>query len=99
MTGNTRAVFGPAARDPETQPVTYADAHAPPLLLLAGTADTTVRPRNTQSLADHVRAAGGQAETHFYQGVGHIGLVLAIAPLFQGKAPVLHDILAFIAAR
>ena len=96
MTGNTRAVFGPATDNPATQPITYADAHAPPLLLLAGTNDTTVRPRNTQSLANHIRTAGGQAETHFYPGVAHIGLVLAIAPLFQGKAPVLRDILAFI---
>ncbi len=96
MTGNTRKVFGPAATDPATQPVTYATAHSPPLLLLAGTADTTVRPRNTQSLATHIRAAGAQAETQFYTGVGHIGLILAMAPLFQSKAPVLKDILAFI---
>ena len=97
MTGaDTRAVFGAAAADPNTQPVTYADGHAPPLLLLAGTADQTVRPRNTQSLADHVRAAAGSAETHFYHGVGHIGLILAIAPLFQSKAPVVSDIKTFV---
>jgi acetyl esterase/lipase len=99
MTGpKTRAVFGAAADDPATQPVHHVDGHAPPLLLLAGTADETVRPRNTISLAEHVRAAGGTVETHLYPGVGHIGLVLAIAPLFQGKAPVVRDIEAFVQA-
>jgi len=88
-------VFAPAP-DAPTQPITYAGAHAPPMLLLAGDADTTVRPRNTRALADRVRAAGGAVETRFYPGVAHIGLVLAIAPVFQGKAPVLADIQAFI---
>ena len=91
------AVFG--SRDnPATQPVTYVDAKAPPMLLLAGTADETVRPRNTTSLAAHATAAGGQAEAKLYPGIGHIGLILSIAPAFQWKAPVLADIQRFIAS-
>ncbi|MBC7799825.1 MAG: alpha/beta hydrolase, partial [Gemmatimonadaceae bacterium] len=39
LTGNTVAVFAPAD-GPETQPVTYVDGRNPPLLLLAGDADT-----------------------------------------------------------
>jgi hypothetical protein len=31
-----------------------------------------------------------------YPGVAHIGLVLSIAPIFQGKAPVLADVEDFI---
>ena len=93
-----RAVFAPAGDGPATQPITYADGHAPPLLLLAGSADETVRPRNTLALAARIRALGGVAEDRIYPGVGHIGLILAIAPLFQGKAPVVADVERFIGA-
>ena len=100
MTGdNERKVFAPADDGPQTQPITYADGHAPPLLLLAGDADDTVRPRNTLSLAERIRSSGGSVQTHIYPGVGHIGLVIAIAPLFQGRAPVLNDVEAFVRSR
>ncbi len=99
MTGPVvRAVFAPAGDGPETQPINHVDGHAPPMLLLAGAADQTVRPRNTTSLAERLRAAHGSVETAIYPGVGHIGLVIAIAPLFQGKAPVLADIESFVRA-
>jgi hypothetical protein len=35
-------------------------------------------------------------QDRIFPGVGHIGLVIAIAPLFQGKAPVLPVVEAFI---
>ncbi len=95
---DVRAVFGPVGNDPSAQPITFADGHAPPLLLLAGTADQQVKPRNTTALAARERAAGGQVDEKLYPGVGHIGLIIAVAPLFQGKAPVLADVDAFIAA-
>jgi acetyl esterase/lipase len=90
------AVFSTVGDGPESQPVTYADGAAPPLLLLAGSDDRTVYPRNTLSLAAKVRAKGGQVQDRIFPGVGHIGLVIAIAPLFQGKAPVLPVVEAFI---
>jgi acetyl esterase/lipase len=91
------AVFG--SRDnPATQPVNYVDAHAPPMFLAAGADDTTVRPRNTISLAEHVSKAGGHATAKIYPGIGHVGLILAIAPAFQWTAPVLADVQGFIAA-
>ncbi len=92
------AVFAPVGNDPAGQVITFADAHAPPLLLLAGTADHQVKPRNTVALAARLREAGGQVQETLYPGVGHIGLIIAIAPIFQGKAPVLADIDAFVAA-
>ena len=91
------AVFG--SRDnPATQPVNYVDAKAPPMLLLAGSADTTVRPRNSLSLAARVNQAGGHAEVKIIPGLGHVGLITAIAPAFQWRAPVLADVQQFIAA-
>ncbi len=91
-------VFAPVGNEPPGQVITFADAHAPPLLLLAGTADDQVKPRNTVALAARIRGAGGQVEEKLYPGVGHIGLVIALAPVFQGKAPVLADVDAFVSA-
>jgi acetyl esterase/lipase len=84
--------------DAATQPITYARAGAPPLLLLTGTDDKQVKPRNTKALAARTRELGGSAETRIYPGIGHIGLVTAIAPIFQWRAPVLHDVMGFIDA-
>jgi acetyl esterase/lipase len=81
---------------PATQPINHVDGRNPPMFLAAGTEDTTVLPRNTTRLAARIRAAGGPVTEKLYPGVGHIGLVIAIAPLFRGKAPVLDDVLAFI---
>jgi acetyl esterase/lipase len=91
-----KAVFATVGDGPESQPVTYVDGKAPPMLLLAGSADTTVLPRNTLSLAAKVRAKGGQVDDRIFPGVAHIGLVIAVAPLFQGKAPVLPSVEAFL---
>ena len=93
---DVKDIFAPAQDGPASQPVTYVDGHAPPMLLLAGTDDTTVRPRNSLSLARHVEEKGGEATVKLYPGLAHIGLVTAIAPLFQRRASVLDDIEAFI---
>lgn len=80
---------------PQTQPITYADGRNRPLLLLAGSDDTTVRPRNTVALAKRIRAAGGPVEARILPGLGHIGIILAFAPLFRGKGPVLDLVCEF----
>ncbi len=92
-------VFASVNDDQRSQPISYVDGHNPPMLLLAGTADTTVRPRNTESLAAAIRAAGGPVESKFYPGIGHIGLITAFAPIFEGRAPVLDDVWGFIAGQ
>jgi acetyl esterase/lipase len=91
-------VFATVDDGPASQPISYVDGHNPPLLLLAGEADTLVLPRNTVSLAARVRAAGGDVRSRLYPGIGHIGLVTAFAPIFAGRAPVLDDVWAFILA-
>jgi acetyl esterase/lipase len=81
---------------PSTQPITYAAAGRPPLLLLTGSDDTQVKPRNSAALASKLKSLGGPVQTMVYPGLGHIGLVTAIAPLFQWRAPVLRDVMDFI---
>ncbi len=93
-----RDIFSTAPDPAASQPVAFADGHNPPLLLLHGGADSTVYPRNSTSLTGRIKAAGGPVELKIYPEVGHIGIITSFAPLFEGRAPVLADVLAFIRA-
>ena len=90
-----KAVFGPPDALPRTQPIRFARADAPPLLLLHGTDDTTVLPANAQRLAARVAAAGGRAQLKLYAGVGHIGLLARLAAPLRDGETVLDDIARF----
>jgi acetyl esterase/lipase len=94
---STRAIFARAAASPDTaRPVAYAKADAPPALLLHGASDTTVKPYNTVDLAAALRARGNRVEQIDYPGIGHVGLVTAIARPLRWRAPVLTDTLTFL---
>ncbi|MEF2550423.1 alpha/beta hydrolase [Aurantimonas sp. A2-1-M11] len=62
-----------------SQPVNFVDGDEPPMLLIAGADDTTVKPQNTRSLAARVRAQGGEATDIIYPGVDHIGAITSFA--------------------
>ncbi|MBP0446781.1 alpha/beta hydrolase [Roseomonas sp. SSH11] len=69
---------------------------AAPLLLLQGEADETVRPVQAPRLAALARNEGVKVSTRLYPGLGHIGIIAAVArPLrvlgLEG-APVLDDV-------
>lgn len=90
-------VFAPAADDlPATQPVHFADAGAPPALLLHGAADQVVAPRNSAKLAALLHAAGARATLRIYPGTGHMAAVLGFSPLFRWESPVLADVVRFV---
>jgi len=91
-----KIIFGPPETRPATQPIAYASGDAPPLFLAAGTGDKVVDPGNTTRLAAAVAAKGGQVDSHLYPDVGHVGVVLALSPLFRSKAPVLDQMLGFM---
>jgi acetyl esterase/lipase len=82
----------------QTQPITFANAGAPPALLLHGLDDTTVLPRNSARLADRLRERGVGVETHYYPDMAHIGILLGLSSLLAGDRPVLADTLAFLRA-
>lgn len=90
------AVFASVDAGPASQPITYVDGRNPPMLLLAGDEDQTVNPRNTVSLGARIVQAGGTAEIKIYPGLGHIGIITAVAGLFRRRAPVLDDLVAFV---
>ena len=87
--------FGRWPRPEETQPIHYADASAPPALLLHGGGDDTVWPKNSINLDRKLRSLGVSSQLKIYPGLGHAGIVTALARPFRGKAPVLADVLAF----
>lgn len=94
-----KAIFAPAHPLTRSQPINHVTGHAPPMLLLAGTADRTVDPGNTIRLAARIRAAGGIVEERLYPGVGHPGIIGAFAAPLRFLAPSLRDSLAFMHAR
>ena len=89
------AAFGGTADPHSTQPITYAGSDSPPALLATGARDTMVLPRNSDALAAALRAHGVAVERRVYPGVGHVGLITAVAQPFRGRAPVLTDITVF----
>ncbi len=91
-----KIIFGPPEGRAATQPINYVDGRNPPLFLATDTADTVVRPGNTERMAAKVRAAGGSVETREYKGLSHELLVGAIATPLRLLAPVLRDVTDFI---
>ena len=92
-----KRIFPESSRD-DSQPIHFVDGTEPPMLLITGDADTTVRSGNTTRLAATVVAKGGRATVKIYPGVGHLSTMMALAkvlPYF--KPPVRRDIRAFIA--
>lgn len=92
-------VFADVAELRRTQPIEYACTAHPPLLLLHGTADTTVAPGNSVRLAARVRACGGTAQFRAYPGVGHLGIIAALWTPARSFAPTLADLRRFIQTR
>lgn len=91
-----RDALGAWPRPAETQPIHFARADAPPLLLMAGTADTVVRPRNSERLAQRLRQLGAPVELRLYPGKSHIDLVKSLSKPFRGATPALADSAAFL---
>ena len=95
----TIRTFGGAADLASTQPVAFASRDDPPAFLATGAADERVAVRHTTTLAARLQAAGAEARARVYPGVGHVGLVLALAAPFRGRAPVLEEATAFLRSR
>ncbi len=93
-----RPMFASAADPREVLPATHLGPAVPPMLLLSGSLDWMVPPRNTTRLAAAVREAGGAAEARVYPGVGHFD-ILAIGPLLPSLSPTADDIAGFVRQR
>ncbi|HEX8442299.1 MAG TPA: alpha/beta hydrolase [Allosphingosinicella sp.] len=91
----TRAAFGRERDLAATQPVSHAGPGDPPALLLVAGKDNLVYPHNAERLAAALGRGGVAVDVRTYAGVGHVGIVIAIARPFRRKAPVLRDLADF----
>lgn len=80
----------------ETQPIEYARADAPPLLLATSDGDETVRPKNANNLGAKLRTLGAPVIVKNYGQLDHEEVVMALSVPFRSKAPVLADSIAFL---
>jgi acetyl esterase/lipase len=94
-TDRLRNVFGGYPDSDATQPITFANGGAPPILLATGLDDTTVLPANSQRLHAALEAAGGEVELITYADVGHIGIIASLADPLPETAPVADDLILF----
>ena len=83
-------------RPEETQPITFARADAPPLLLVTSDGDETVRPKNANNLGAKLRERGAPVEVKNYGPLDHEEIVMALSVPFRSKGPVLADSVAFL---
>ena len=84
---------------PNTQPIEFARASAPPTFLGAAVKDSLIDPqRNTVGLANRLQAAGAPVTLKLYDGVSHVTLVASLARPLRFLAPTLDDVVAFIGA-
>lgn len=93
---STIDAFGSWPNPVETQPVHFVGRHAPPTLLLAGLADTTVPPRHAIRLAELLKAARDDVELITYEGVDHVDVMLALSMPFRERASTLSDLTRFV---
>ncbi|HMO69184.1 MAG TPA: alpha/beta hydrolase [Novosphingobium sp.] len=94
-----RRAFGHVADPAQTQPIAFVRADAPPMLLLTGDADVTVKPRNSTALGSALASAGAAAQVMRLAGVDHAGTIKALAWPFSGDGRVKRAMLDFLASQ
>ena len=92
-----KIIFGPEESRRDTQPINHVDGAAPPMLLLAGSKDTTVDPANSTRLAAAIQAKGGTVTARIVPGKSHISLLTSLLPSSNGRSYILDAIADFIA--
>ncbi|NWG45243.1 MAG: alpha/beta hydrolase [Alphaproteobacteria bacterium] len=78
------------------RPVLQVSGSEPPMLLLHGQRDRTVALWNSERFAEEVRARGGRAELVPLPGLGHVGIIAAIARGLRWRGPVLDRAAGFL---
>jgi acetyl esterase/lipase len=89
-------MFGPPQNYPDSQPINFVRPDAPPMLLVHGGMDETVRPKNSLNFAAALRARGAPVILKLYPTLVHADTVAAMSLPARGRAPTLADIQAFV---
>jgi acetyl esterase/lipase len=94
---DVQPVFNHPNYPADSQPIAYVSRNSPRTFLGAAASDSLVDPtRNTQQMADKLRAAGVSVELKLYPNVNHMTLIGAFVRPLRWLAPVLEDVSAFI---
>lgn len=99
LTPNTAVlnrIFAPPWRLADWQPVTYANALAPPMLLIHGERDTLVGPEQSSRLAKALRSAGAPVQLELLSNAKHADTVAAISRIARRRGPVLEKVIEFV---
>ena len=78
------------------QTLDYAGPASPAAFLVAGDADKTVRPRNTERLAGALKTAGVEVESHIYPGQSHADVLLNLSRTFRGRSTQYAQLTGFL---
>lgn len=93
----TRAIFAAVADDRDApRPVAHVGPAAPAMQILHGLEDEIVWPVNSRLMHAALEGEGCRAELRLYPGLGHIGLLLALARPFAATRPVRGDVMRFL---
>jgi acetyl esterase/lipase len=93
---DVKDMFGPPRRYPDSQPINFVRADAPPMLLVHGLSDDTVWPRNSINFAAALQALGVPVTLRLYPKLTHSDTVAALSTPLRFRAPILADIGGFV---
>jgi acetyl esterase/lipase len=96
---DVKDMFGPPPLYPNSQPINFARADAPPMLLIQGLKDDSVWPRNSVNLTAALQALGVAVTLKLYPKLTHSDTVAALSTPLRGRAPILEDIRGFLRPR
>jgi len=95
--GSLRKVFVDPARDQDTQPIRFVNGDEPPALLVHGTKDRLVWPRNSENLHRALQSRGIESELMLIDDIGHTATLNTLAG-DADELGVIRRIEAFVAA-
>ena len=90
------AVFAPLKQHADSQPSYFVEGREPPLLLLYGRDDTSIKPRNIINLTRAVKAKNGRVKSFFYDDVDHLEIIAALSVPLRSSYPIHQDISEFL---
>jgi acetyl esterase/lipase len=91
-----RVVFGGSrAKLVAASPVHYVKAHAPPILIVQGTADTTVPPSQSAELYRKLTASGDPTQLVLVRHMGHMFAQVGSHPIAPGLTQIAADVVSW----
>ena len=92
-----KKLFGPEENFPASQPINFVSGEEPPLLLLHGGRDWTVKEKNMVNLGKKIEDAGGRVQTKLYKKLSHTGIISVLSIPLRDSSTLREDIRTFVA--